>query len=867
MIPRNADPASDPTVRYALFGAAFGAVFPVVATVVAASFQGVPLSLGGFLSTQANQPLLWIIDTAPFVLAAFSGLIGRRQAEIRRLQEGRRAADLDRFFQLSLDPLCIVGQDGRFLRVNPSFTAALGYTNEDMESLRFLDMVHPDDLLEAEERTLALSEGRPVAHFEVRCRTRPGTYLWLEWSAIPARHERVVFAVGRDVTLAKEGERALIEAKEVAEAANRAKSEFVANMSHEIRTPMNGIIGMTQLAMDSDLSREQREYLEMVDASAHSLLDIINDILDFSKIEAGKLDLDPVPFGLRDTLANAFKALAVRAAEKDLELMYEEGPSVPQSLVGDPGRLRQVLVNLVSNAVKFTDEGEVGVSIEVLERSDEKVRLRFRVRDTGIGIPAEKQALIFDAFAQADGSTTRRYGGTGLGLAISSQIVRMMGGRLEVESEPGKGSVFHFDASFVETADVEVAAPLGTPAGSLTGVPVLVVDDNATNRRILLECVRRWGMVGTEVAGADAALRRLTQAAEAGKPIRLVLSDVHMPDMDGFELADKIRQDERLSDATVVLITSAARSGDGARCRELGVAAFMLKPILPSELLEEVRRVLSARPGAPASAGSAVPDPVPLAAPDRPLRILLAEDNPVNQTLAVALLTKRGHEVTVASNGLEALEQLEGGAFDVVLMDVQMPEMDGFEATRRIRQMANGQVARTPVIAMTAHAMTGDRERCLDAGMDDYVSKPIDPLGLLATMARVLSGGTDGTGGPVVFDRDVALHHVGGDPEILRTLLVMFRDQMPGRLDQLDRARSQADADELMRVAHALKGTAATLGMLRLRDAAYAVERAGAASVVGHAPRPVDDLRATIEEVVRFLSREGTIENASRSDA
>ena len=792
----------------------------------------------------------------------------RAEAEARRQAEHTR-----RIVDTARDAFVAMDEDGRIVDWNPQAEAIFGWTREEVLGRPVADSIVPLEMRDQHRRGLRrfLETGEgPVLdrRVELTAVRRDGSQFPIELTITALADGAGYFfaAFLHDITSRKQAEQDLRTAKDQAEAASRAKSDFLANMSHEIRTPMNAVIGMTELVLDTRLTTTQRDYLNTVLESSESLLTIINDILDFSKIEAGRLDLSAAPFLLRDEIGDALKPLGVRAATKGIELIWRVGPDVPDGLIGDATRLRQVLVNLVGNAVKFTEEGEVLVSVDEESRDGDGLLLHLQVQDTGVGIPPDRQQAIFEAFEQADTSTTRRYGGTGLGLTITSRIVERMNGRIWVESEEGRGSIFHL------TVPLQIAAelPARRPApDELAGLPVLIVDDNRTNRTILAETLSSWGLDVHVADSAAAALAQLDDCATAGTRIGLMITDVQMPEMDGYELIARVRRRDDGRELPVIVLTSGTRGRDAARHAELAVEASLIKPTKQSELLNAVIRA-----AAPATASPATTEEDQFLTELRPLRVLLAEDGRANQKLAVALLSAWGHSVAIAENGRSAVEAWEGEPFDLILMDVQMPEMDGLAATRAIRAREADSGRHTLIIAMTARAMTGDRELCLAAGMDGYVSKPVRKRQLYAAIApffterrdELIDSGdgasptsevppSDEDSSLPVIDWNVALRTVGRDRSLLRDVVDASLEELPTLLQQLEQQVASANAAEISRVAHTIKGTGRTFGAAQLMHAARNLEESAVRGELQGSEQQLVLVRSAVESLTTELNR------------
>jgi len=774
--------------------------------------------------------------------------------------------------------------------------------------------VHPDDRQRIQEALRAYFAGEtPEYQVEFRALHRDGSWRWILARGIAVRDgtgKPIRFAGTRiDITDLKRIEEELRQAKDAAEAASRAKSEFLANVSHEIRTPMNAILGMTDLALDTHLSDEQRNYLTIVRSSADALLNVINDLLDFSKIEAGKLELDPADFSLRQVLSETLRALAPRAHKKGLELICRFDPDVPDLLVGDAGRLRQILLNLVGNAVKFTDVGEVVVTVElpdveeinkseirgprtevreqqtegIASQFSESIDLRIAVRDTGIGIAPDKQEKIFQAFEQADNSTTRRYGGTGLGLSIASRLAGLMDGGIAVESTPGQGSTFALTARFGTQSQASSDRSISRPL-DLRGLRVLVVDDNATNRLILEEWLRGWQTEPTVVPGGLQALNALWRGVALGKPYSLALLDGRMPGMDGMTLAVEIASSPELAGCQTILLTSGDYEG-AARRREAGIAAAVMKPLHQEELLEVIRRVFAPGENAPKEkekkpdqdrgieerrAATSVPVPISLY-PHRPLRVLLAEDNHLNQQVVLHFLTRDGHAVQVANNGREALAALDREPFDVLLLDLHMPEMDGFQVVKAVRQREQPSGRRLPIVALTARSMKGDRERCLQAGMDEYVAKPVRRAELFAAIERILSNrpamdplqvafsdcGMEKENGDSailsdLLDAALLLTACDGDAGLLEQMIAVFRASIPGHLSSMADGLANHDAKAVRESAHKLCGLVSAFSSTA-DETARRLEHAAAVGDLNEASRQYAAVAAMVHNLLPLL--------------
>ena len=833
---------------------------------------GLPVLLRGeilgvmeFFSRETRHPEPGVMEMLATIGSQIGQFLERKEAE----------EELDRFFRLSLDLFCIVGFDGYFKRVNPAWQRVLGFTTDEMLSRPYMEFIHPDDRESTVAAAAQVSGGADLIRFQNRYACKDGSWRWLLWNAVPLPEKQLIYAAARDFTEAKEAREKLTRyahdleeakraeeengqrlvqlvkeleaAKRRAEEATEAKSRFLANVSHEIRTPMNAIIGMTELALGTRLNSEQREYLGVAKDSAGSLLALLNDLLDFSKIEAGRVDLDRVEFNLRDTVDDAVKVCALRAQQKGLELACRVGREVPDVVTGDPGRLRQIVVNLLGNAIKFTERGEVVVSVKRQSQQPGAVELHFSVSDTGIGVAPEKQEQIFEAFTQADSSVTREYGGTGLGLTIVAQLAGLMGGKTWVESEPGKGSTFHFSASFGLPKRARRRSTL--ESGTLRGLPVLVVDDNATNRRILGEMLRNWRMKPSLTASAEAALAALNTAQNGGRPFSLALIDAQMPVMDGLTLARKIRSDRAHARTPLILLTSAGLTAAGSHA-QTGIRMQLTKPVKQSELFDAIvstlgdpaahRRAASPARQAPGRAGR--------------LRVLLAEDNPANQMLAARLLEKNGCKVTIAANGREALaavKKVGPEGFDLVLMDVQMPEMGGFEATAAIRKQEEATGRHLPIIALTADAMKGDRERCLAAGMDDHLSKPIQPEELFATIEKMTA---QQRRTPPVMDQAGLLERLDGDRKLIRDVARVFLADCPKMMEAIRKAIRRRDAAALQDAAHALKGSVANLAATQAREDALRLETIGRAGDIAKAREGYVKLQKSMKDFQKALS-------------
>ena len=849
-----------------------GAAIPAMhyTGMAAAHFTAMPgaVDVGGAVSISSLGAVA--IGGATFLVLAFA--IGTSMLDRHLASQAGELARFAAIVQSSHDAILATSVDGTIVAWNPGAERLWGYPAAEAVGRPLGMLARPGQDAEVAAFMARLLSGERIDQYEAVGIRRDGSPVDVSvtYSPIYDRAQRIVGTAGiaRDITERKHSEAAMREARDIAERALQAKAAFLANMSHEIRTPMNGVLGMTELLLETDLTPEQRRQLELVHNSADGLLAILNDILDFSKIESQHLDLEVIPFDLPKLLYSATTLLGVRAQAKEIELMTDVSMDVPVRIHGDPTRLRQVLTNLISNAIKFTHEGEIVVSASTVERLDGRAKIRFAVRDTGIGIAPEQRERIFEEFAQADASMTRRYGGTGLGLTISRRLVSLMGGELTVTSELGRGSEFSFTLPLpVEVWERERAA---VPTSTVhSGWRLLVVDDNETNRRILREMLSTDGVEISEASGADRALVALRRSHVDAIPFDLAIIDAQMPNRDGFDLAAAVQADSVLAGTPLCMLTSAGHRGDAQRCRDLGIRGYLTKPISRSDLLEAVSLVL-------ANDKRAVAEVVTrhtIREARRELRVLLAEDNPVNQEVASVMLRKRGHHVDVVPNGREAVDAARRGKYDVILMDIQMPEMDGLAATAAIRKLPGG--ADLPIFAVTAHAMGDERDRCLAQGMTGYLTKPFKGHELFALVEGWMEKPQAPVGAPVgapqppdagVIDLDGfrSTMRDAGAEEAVDGILRMFVDSAPARLETLAAAVRGGEQAAIERAAHAFKSAAATIGARALAERLAQIEKAAREGAVDRAAGHVADLRDDVAAALAQLESEARRARADR---
>jgi len=760
--------------------------------------------------------------------------------------------------------ILIMDAKGMIHWVNDAFTSLSGYTQSDISGKRLDELLFgPSTNSDAvREFHQALQNGHELTQDLLQYH-RDGRTCWVECRLVPVNDEdgRLSrwIALEHDITRHRQTEEALLSAKQSAEDSSRAKSEFLANMSHEIRTPLNAILGMTELCLTTELTHDQREYLSTVHSSADTLLQLLNDILDLSKIEAGKMEIEETDFNLAEVVRETLRALAVRAHEKRLELAVHMPMDMPQWMRGDPIRLRQVLFNLVGNAIKFTERGEVVVEVEEQWSGADEVGLHFSVRDTGIGIPTQRLEQIFESFTQVDSSMARKFGGTGLGLTITSQLLKLMNGRIWVRSQEGQGSTFHFTVRLKLGQQPPPRAAVDV--SDLQGKRALIVDDNATNRRILDEILKHLGIVTTQADSADSAVRKLESAAESDERFDIVLLDAMMPKIDGFQLAAAMHERDNLRADTVMMLSSVDRPNSAARCRDLGIAGYLVKPVSVSGLVEALLKAV----GGETTHATAEPvdsiDQQPrllaqTAPPSKSLRILVADDHEPNRDLAVEILRRRGHDCCAVADGDKAIEAFERDAFDLILMDVQMPSMDGLTATRQIRQLERKAGGRIPIIALTAHALAGDREKCLAAGMDAYLAKPLHARELVALVERIggVSEGTEdeASSRPTAlrkanFDFAAALDRMGGETDLLYNHMSYVLNDAPELLKRMREALTTQSARQLEIAAHRLKSLVSSYNHDEARDLAIELEQMGKDAAFDQADRTLNRLSLLVE--------------------